>query len=64
MARRRTSTFDDLVIILSRLPWWVSLGIGEVFRGQGYSVTETGGSAGNAFWGCSKYPGCRGVVNV
>ena len=28
MARRRTSTFDDLVIILSRLPWWVSLGIG------------------------------------
>lgn len=28
MARRRTSTFDDLVIILSRLPWWVSLGVG------------------------------------
>ncbi|MCO5787027.1 restriction endonuclease [Pseudomonas sp. G11-1] len=28
MARRRTSTFDDLVIILSRLPWWISLGIG------------------------------------
>lgn len=28
MARRRTSTFDDLVTILSRLPWWISLGIG------------------------------------
>lgn len=28
MARRHTSTFDDLVTILSRLPWWISLGIG------------------------------------
>ncbi|WP_150303326.1 restriction endonuclease [Pseudomonas saliphila] len=30
MARRRTSTFEDLVTILSRLPWWVSLLIGFV----------------------------------
>ena len=30
MARRRTSSFEDLVTILSRLPWWVSLLVGFV----------------------------------
>lgn len=30
MARKRTSTFEDLVTILSRLPWWASLLIGVV----------------------------------
>lgn len=27
-------------------------------------LAKRGANAGNAFWGCSKYPGCRGVVNV
>ncbi|KAA0696323.1 restriction endonuclease [Halopseudomonas laoshanensis] len=30
MARKRTSTFEDLVTLLSRLPWWASLLIGVV----------------------------------
>ena len=30
MARRRTSTLDDLVTVLSRLPWWASALIGLV----------------------------------
>ena len=30
MARKRTSTFEDLVTLLSRLPWWASLLIGAV----------------------------------
>lgn len=30
MARKRTSTFEDLVTILSRLPWWASLLIGVI----------------------------------
>lgn len=30
MARKRTSTFEDLVNLLSRLPWWASLLIGVV----------------------------------
>ena len=27
-------------------------------------MAKRGANAGNAFWGCSKYPGCRGVANV
>ncbi|QIB51791.1 restriction endonuclease [Pseudomonas sp. OIL-1] len=27
-------------------------------------LAKRGANAGNAFWGCSKYPGCRGVANV
>ncbi len=27
-------------------------------------LAKRGANAGNSFWGCSKYPGCRGVVNV
>lgn len=27
-------------------------------------LAKRGANAGNPFWGCSKYPGCRGVVNV
>ncbi|MEB3733161.1 restriction endonuclease [Halopseudomonas pachastrellae] len=30
MARRRTSAFEDLIVVLSRLPWWASLAIGLV----------------------------------
>ncbi|PCC98279.1 hypothetical protein [Halopseudomonas pelagia] len=30
MARKRTSTFEDLVTLLSRLPWWASLLIGVI----------------------------------
>ena len=30
MARRRTSAFEDLIVVLSRLPWWASLVIGLV----------------------------------
>lgn len=30
MARKRTSPFEDLVTLLSRLPWWASLLIGVV----------------------------------
>ncbi|UAW97202.1 restriction endonuclease [Halopseudomonas nanhaiensis] len=27
-------------------------------------LAKRGANAGNPFWGCSTYPGCRGVVNV
>tara|TARA_R110002051_G_C8720771_1_gene496663 strand:+ start:318 stop:689 length:372 start_codon:yes stop_codon:yes gene_type:complete len=30
MARKRSSSFEDVVVVLSRLPWWVSLLIGFV----------------------------------
>lgn len=30
MARKRSSSFKDVVVVLSRLPWWVSLLIGFV----------------------------------
>lgn len=26
--------------------------------------TKKGANAGNEFWGCSRYPGCRGIVNI
>lgn len=25
---------------------------------------KSGANAGNEFWGCSRYPGCRGIVNI
>ena len=25
---------------------------------------KKGANAGNEFWGCSRYPGCRGIVNI
>jgi hypothetical protein len=27
-------------------------------------LAKSGGNSGTEFWGCSRYPGCRGVVNI
>jgi len=27
-------------------------------------LAKSGTNAGNEFWGCSKYPGCRGIVDI
>nr|WP_233080943.1 restriction endonuclease [Rheinheimera soli] len=48
----------------STLSWHdFELLVGQYFRELGYSVAETsfGADGGNFFYGCSRYPGCKGV---
>lgn len=31
MARKRTSSFEDIVVVIARLPWWIGVGLALVF---------------------------------